>query len=49
MLEAGREPLKEQFVTPEDIADAVLYAVTPPADVHVAEIVVRPNRDLNLS
>lgn len=49
VLEAGREPLKEQFVTPEDIADAVLYAVTRPAHVHVSEIVVRPNRDLNLS
>jgi len=33
---------------PEDVAEAVLWAVTRPANVHLSEIVVRPKRDLNL-
>lgn len=49
LLVAGRELLKDQFVAPDDVADAVLYAITRPAHVHLVELVVRPNRDLNLS
>jgi NADP-dependent 3-hydroxy acid dehydrogenase YdfG len=48
VIAAGQQALADIFVTPEDIADAVMYAVTKPARVHVSEIVVRPNRDLDL-
>src|SRR5215212_291586 len=48
VLEAAAAALSEHLATPEDVADAVLYAVTRPARVHVSEIVVRPNKDLNL-
>jgi NADP-dependent 3-hydroxy acid dehydrogenase YdfG len=39
--------LQQVLCRPEDIARAVLYAVTQPIDVNVAEIVVRPPRALN--
>lgn len=43
------QPLMRQILgRPEDVADAVLYAVTQPIHVNVAEIVVRPPKQLNL-
>jgi len=47
VLEAAQAALSDFIARPEDIADAVYYAVTQPARVHVAQIVVRPNKDLD--
>ena len=41
-------PLRQTLGSPDDIASAVLYAVTQPIDVNVAEMVVRPPRQLAL-
>jgi NADP-dependent 3-hydroxy acid dehydrogenase YdfG len=48
VLAGAQEALPGHLLTPEDVADAVLWAVTRPANVHLSEIVVRPKRDLNL-
>ena len=48
VLDAAQQALSELLATPEDVADAVLYAVSQPARVHISEIVVRPNKDLAL-
>jgi NADP-dependent 3-hydroxy acid dehydrogenase YdfG len=42
-------PLYRQMLgAPEDVADAVLYAVTQPIHVNVADIVVRPPKQIHL-
>jgi NADP-dependent 3-hydroxy acid dehydrogenase YdfG len=43
------QPLMRQLLgSPDDVARAVLYAVTQPIDVNVADIVVRPPKQMNL-
>ena len=43
------QPLMKQLLAaPEDVAEAVLYAVSQPIHVNVTEIVVRPAKQLNL-
>jgi NADP-dependent 3-hydroxy acid dehydrogenase YdfG len=49
VLSRAQAALSEFAARPEDIAEAVLFAVSQPAGVHVAELVVRPNKDLQLS
>ena len=36
------------LLSPDDLANAVVYAVTQPASVHVNEVLVRPSRGLDL-
>jgi NADP-dependent 3-hydroxy acid dehydrogenase YdfG len=48
VLDRAQEALPGYLCTPGDVAEAVLWAVTRPAGVHLSEIVVRPKRDLNL-
>jgi NADP-dependent 3-hydroxy acid dehydrogenase YdfG len=40
--------MRQMLGRAEDIANAVLYAVTQPIDVNVSEMVVRPPRQLAL-
>jgi NADP-dependent 3-hydroxy acid dehydrogenase YdfG len=47
-LVAAQQALADILASPDDVAEAVLYAVSRPARVHVAEIVVRPNKDIPL-
>jgi NADP-dependent 3-hydroxy acid dehydrogenase YdfG len=39
-------PMRQMLGSPDDIASAVLYAVSQPIDVNVAEVVVRPPRQI---
>jgi NADP-dependent 3-hydroxy acid dehydrogenase YdfG len=48
VLNGARAAMPDHLCAPEDIADAVLWAVTRPDSVHIPEVVVRPNRDLAL-
>jgi hypothetical protein len=48
VLLAAQRSMAEHLCTPEDVAEAVLWAITRPAGVHLAEVVVRPNKDLSL-
>ncbi len=47
MLTQVQNKLKQVLGSPEDVARAVLYAVTQPDEVNVAEMVVRPPRAAN--
>jgi NADP-dependent 3-hydroxy acid dehydrogenase YdfG len=48
VLEKVQAVMEQRLARAEDIADAVLYAVTAPIRVNVSEVVVRPPGDLNL-
>jgi len=48
VIEAIQPKLKQLLSAPEDVARAVLFAVTQPIEVNVADIVVRPAKQLNL-
>ena len=47
MLEAAQAALSDIMIAPDDVADAVLYAVTQPAHVHIPEVVIRPNKNFD--
>lgn len=48
VLIGAQAALSEYMIRPEDVAAAVVFAVTQPAGVHVAEVVVRPNKQMSL-
>jgi NADP-dependent 3-hydroxy acid dehydrogenase YdfG len=48
VLETLQTNMKQLLGNPNDVAKAVLYAVTQPIEVNIADIVVRPPRAMNL-
>lgn len=48
VLEALQQNTKQLLSDPNDVAKAVLYAVTQPIEVNIADIVVRPPRAMTL-
>jgi NADP-dependent 3-hydroxy acid dehydrogenase YdfG len=46
VLDPARRARPDHLAAPEDVAEAVLGAVSRPPTFHVSELVVRPNRDL---
>jgi NADP-dependent 3-hydroxy acid dehydrogenase YdfG len=48
VFEKLAQKLKQLLCDPEDVANAVLYAVSQPIHVNLADIVVRPPKQLNL-
>jgi NADP-dependent 3-hydroxy acid dehydrogenase YdfG len=48
VLAQAQQSMSEHLCAPEDVAEAVLWAITRPAGVHLASLVVRPKKDLNL-
>lgn len=48
-LDALANNLKPMLCNPVDVANAVLYAVSQPINVNIAEIVVRPPRAMNVA
>lgn len=48
ILETLQTKLKQLLGNPNDVAKAVLYAVTQPIEVNIADIVVRPPRAMNV-
>ena len=48
VLHNAQQAMSEHLCAPEDVAEAVLWAITRPAGVHLAELVVRPKKDLSL-
>lgn len=47
-LDALADNMKQTLCSPADVAKAVLYAVTQPIEVNIAEIVVRPPRAMTI-
>ncbi len=48
VLETLASKMKQLLGDPNDVAKAVLYAVTQPIEVNIADIVVRPPRSMNV-
>jgi len=48
VFEKMPDAMRQTLGSPDDVANAVLFAVTQPIDVNVAELVVRPPRQLAL-
>jgi NADP-dependent 3-hydroxy acid dehydrogenase YdfG len=48
VITAAQAALSEIMIRPEDIANAVAFAVTQPPGVHLEALVVRPSKDFDL-
>ena len=48
VMEKLQPMMKQVLASPEDVANAVFYAVTQPIDVNISELVVRPAKQLAL-
>jgi len=48
VLETLQQKTKQLLGNPNDVAKAVIYAVTQPIEVNIADIVVRPPRAMTL-
>lgn len=48
VLEKVQELMAQQLCTPEDVAEVVLFAVSQPPRVNIADIVVRPPKQIEL-
>ena len=48
LLDRGKVAAKNVALRPEDVAEAVLYAVSQPETVHLNEIMVRPAQPLQM-
>jgi NADP-dependent 3-hydroxy acid dehydrogenase YdfG len=48
VLERAQEALSDIMIRPEDVANAVAYALSQPPSVQVSEVLVRPNKDFDL-
>jgi len=48
VLESVQSILTDIMISPEDIAEAVLFAVSRPPSVHITDLAIRPNKDFDL-
>lgn len=48
VLEQAQDALRQLLAAPEDVADAVLYAVSVPLHLNIHELVVRPAKQLQI-
>jgi NADP-dependent 3-hydroxy acid dehydrogenase YdfG len=48
VLERAQGQMRQLIGSPDDVANAVFYAVTQPIDVNVFEMVIRPPKQLNV-
>ena len=48
-LEALANNMQQLLGNPEDVANAVMYAVTQPIHVNIADIVVRPPKSFDVA
>jgi NADP-dependent 3-hydroxy acid dehydrogenase YdfG len=48
VLQNAQAVLSDIMIRPEDIADAVIFAISQPESVQLSEILVRPNKDFDL-
>jgi NADP-dependent 3-hydroxy acid dehydrogenase YdfG len=48
VMDALQPKMNQLLAHPDDVAEAVLYAVTQPIRVNIADVVVRPPKQLNL-